>query len=121
MKESPRPLKAQKNHIFATSLSSQQRAALKARAHHLKPLIQVGQSGLTEGVVAELQSVLQTHELIKLQLPGQSDAAEKRDALAELEEQLPEHTFVVGRIGRTVILYLEKNPQDAKIPLKNLL
>ncbi|MEY3901825.1 MAG: hypothetical protein RL189_1131 [Pseudomonadota bacterium] len=121
MKEAPRPSKAHKNHTFASALTSQQRAALKARAHHLKPLIQVGQNGLSEAVFAELQSVLQTHELVKLQLPGQSDATEKKDALEELEEHLPEHTFVVGRIGRTVILYLEKNPQDAKIPLKDLL
>lgn len=120
MKESPRPFKAQKSHVFAVELTSQQRAALKARAHSLKPLIQVGQNGLTDGVIAELHNVLETHELIKLQLPGQTDASEKKDALAELEEQLPEHTFVVGRIGRTVILYLEKNPEEAKLTLKSL-
>ncbi|NBW80235.1 YhbY family RNA-binding protein [bacterium] len=120
MKEASRPSKPAKAHSFATALSSQQRSALKARAHHLKPLIQVGQNGLTEGVLAELRQVLETHELIKLQLPGQTDAGEKKDALAELEEQLPEHTFIVGRIGRTVILYLEKNPEDAHILLKDL-
>lgn len=117
MKAAPRP---SKDHRFATELSSQQRAALKAKAHHLKPVVQVGAQGLSDTVRAETLRALQTHELIKLQLPGQSDAAEKKDALEELSESLPEHTFVVGRIGRTVILYLEKAPEDAKIPLKSL-
>jgi len=117
MKETLRPSKA---HRFAEELTSQQRAALKARAHHLKPVIQVGAQGLSPTVLAEVNRALNTHELIKLQLPGQSDAASKKDALSELTEDLPEHTFVVGRIGRTVILYLEKSPEDAQIPLKAL-
>lgn len=120
MKEAARPFKAKKAHKFATTLSSQQRSALKGQAHHLKPLMQIGQNGFSDGVLSELGALLETHELIKLQLPGQTDAGEKKDALAELEELLPEHTFVIGRIGRTVILYLEKDPENAKIPLSSL-
>jgi RNA-binding protein len=117
MKEAPRPSKA---HRYAEELTSQQRAALKAKAHHLKPVVQVGAQGLSENVLAEIKNALNTHELIKLQLPGQTDASEKKDALEEIEETLPEHSFVVGRIGRTVILYLEKNPEEAQITLKSL-
>lgn len=119
MKEAPRSSK--KSHVFATSLTSQQRAALKAKAHHLKPVVQVGAQGLSPTVLVEVNRALETHELIKVQLPGQTDAAEKKDALSELEEQLAEHSFVVGRIGRTVILYLEKTPDEAQIPLKGLI
>ncbi|MBM3381803.1 MAG: YhbY family RNA-binding protein [Betaproteobacteria bacterium] len=117
MKEAPRPSKA---HRYAEQLTSQQRSALKGKAHHLKPVVQVGAQGLSESVLIEIKNALQTHELIKLQLPGQTDASEKKDALAELEESLPERSFVVGRIGRTVILYLEKNPEEALCPLKSL-
>jgi RNA-binding protein len=117
MKEAPRP---SKNHRYAENLSSKQKAALKAKAHHLNPVIQVGAQGLTETVLQETQRALEKHELIKLQLPGQTDAGEKKDVLAELEESLPEHCFVVGRIGRTVILYLEKPAAEALIPLKSL-
>jgi RNA-binding protein len=117
MKEAPRPSKA---HRFAEQLTSQQRAALKAKAHHLKPVIQVGGQGLSETVLAEMIRALNTHELIKLQLPGQTEASEKKESLEELEEALPEHSFVVSRIGRTVILYLEKSPDEAQIPLKGL-
>ncbi|MEN9529096.1 MAG: hypothetical protein RI932_969 [Pseudomonadota bacterium] len=117
MKEAPRPSKA---HRYAEQLTSQQRSALKAKAHHLKPVVLVGAQGFSANVLAEISSALNTHELIKLQLPGQTDASEKKDALAELEESLPEHSFVVGRIGRTVILYLEKNPEEALVPLKGL-
>lgn len=75
MKEAPRPSKA---HRFAEQLTSQQRAALKAKAHHLKPVIQVGGQGLSATVLAEMVRALNTHELIKLQLPGQTEASEKR-------------------------------------------
>jgi RNA-binding protein len=121
MKDNLRPSEPFKAHSFASELTSKQKAALKARAHHLKPLVQIGQNGLTDGIFKELLNALETHELIKLQLQGDTDAGEKKDALEEIAGQLPKNTFVVGRIGRTVILYLEKHPKEAKIPLKTLL
>lgn len=117
MKEALRP---SKSHRFAENLTSKQRAALKSKAHHLNPIVQVGAQGLSETVLQEIQYGLEKHELIKIQLPGQTDAGEKKDLLSQLEESLAEHTFVVGRIGRTVILYLEKPPAEAQCPLKSL-
>ncbi len=109
-----------KPHKFAETLTSSQKAALKGLAHHLKPVVQVGNSGLTPSVRAEVARALETHELVKIQLPGQNSAGEKQEAVEELGQALPQHTHVVDRIGRTAILYLEKAPDEAKITLKSL-
>ena len=52
-----------------TPLSPTERRALKARAHALKPLVQVGGKGLTDAVVAEVERALAAHELIKVRAP----------------------------------------------------
>jgi len=83
--------------------------SLKAQAHHLKPVILLGNKGLTEAVVAETNIALLSHELIKVKING----AEKEDRLAmanDLCQQL--QAEMVQMIGNTVILY-RKN-QDRK-------
>ena len=40
----------------------------RAQAHALKPVILIGQSGLTDAVVNEIQLALDTHELIKIKI-----------------------------------------------------
>lgn len=109
-----------KLHPFREELTSAQRAKLKGAAHALKPVVLVGAAGFSRNVLAEIESALATHELIKIQLPAQTEASDKKDAIASFVPLLPEHAHVVGRLGRTVILYLEKKPSEAKIKLKDL-
>jgi RNA-binding protein len=108
-------------HTFALELSSSQRSALKGHAHSLRPVVQVGNGGFTDSLKAEIARGLDTHELMKIQVPGQNSAGEKKDALKELSASLPARAHVVARIGRTVILYLEKEPEDAQFTLKGLM
>lgn len=109
-----------KPHRFTSTLTSAQRAALKGKAHALKPVVMVGASGLSRSVLTEVTAALEAHELIKIQLPGQSDADDKKEATEELERMLPEHAHLVSRVGRMVVLYKEKHPSDAEIKLKDL-
>jgi RNA-binding protein len=76
--------------------------ALKAKAHHLKPVILLGAKGLTEPVVCETNNALLAHELIKVKING----AEKEDRLKiahELCAQL--QAEFVQMIGNTLIIY----------------
>ena len=76
--------------------------SLKAQAHHLKPVILLGNKGLTEAVVAETNIALLSHELIKVKISG----AEKEDRLQmanDLCQQL--QAELVQMIGNTVIMY----------------
>jgi len=49
-------------------LSQKQTRHLKGLAHHLKPVVIVGQGGLHEGVLGEIDNALTHHELIKVKI-----------------------------------------------------
>jgi RNA-binding protein len=89
------------------SLTSKERAALRAEAHHLDALVHVGHHGLTDSLVASLEDALRTHELVKVQLgrPVETSAKELAGTLAERVG-----AEVVQVIGKTVTLFRE-NPE----------
>jgi RNA-binding protein len=88
------------------NLSSKERAALRAEAHHLDPIVHVGHHGLTDALRQTLDDALRTHELVKVALAKSTDVSAK-DAALQLAEQLG--ADVVQTIGRTCTLYRE-NP-----------
>lgn len=113
--------KVTKIHKFTVSLSSKQKAILKSMAHHLKPVVLIGIQGITDGVVQELELALSKHELIKVQLPGQNDATEKNQDMLDLLSAISlKHVHFIARMGRILVLYMEKNPEEAKIVLSKL-
>jgi RNA-binding protein len=86
---------------------------LRGRAHALKPVIQIGNQGLSAGVLAETQRALTDHELIKLRLPAGDRAA--RDALlAELVRATG--SALVTRVGHVAVLF-RANPKLSRFPL----
>jgi RNA-binding protein len=89
------------------TLSSRRRAELRAEAHHLQPLVQVGHQGLTPALVHSLDDALRTRELVKLQL-GRHSELDVKDTAHHLAGRLG--ADVVQVIGRTATLYRE-NPE----------
>ena len=53
-----------------TELTPAQRRDLRARAHHLNPVVTIADNGLAPSVVAEIERSLQAHELIKVKVQG---------------------------------------------------
>jgi RNA-binding protein len=93
-------------------LTEKQRRYLRGLAHPLKPVILVGNAGVSAGVIAETQRALQDHELIKVRLPGLP--REERDvALADLA--LRTQSALVGRIGHVATLYRARKDMPAII------
>ncbi|AEO42031.1 ribosome assembly RNA-binding protein YhbY [Xanthomonas perforans] len=83
-------------------LTSAQNRFLRGQAHDLKALLQTGGKGVTPAFLAELEEVLERHELVKVKVA--SEDRETRDALiAELIEQTG--SALVQRIGHVAILY----------------
>jgi RNA-binding protein len=83
-------------------LSERQRRHLRGLAHPLKPVIRLGNAGLTDAVVAETERALHDHELIKVKAPGGD--REARDTLfATLAQR--SGSAVVHRIGHVAVLY----------------
>jgi putative YhbY family RNA-binding protein len=91
------------------SLTSRERSQLKARAHALDPVVQVGHAGLTDKVVAEIDRALIDHELIKVRVD-----APDRFARADVCEAICARTGAaeVLRVGKVVGLWRPR-PDDA--------
>jgi RNA-binding protein len=94
-------------------LTEKQRRHLKGLAHPLKPVILMGNAGLTDSVVAETDRALADHELIKVRLPGLERT--ERDAALVLLSQRTGSTMVT-RIGHVAVLY-RANPKLTRIIL----
>lgn len=87
---------------MSIALTSAQNRFLRGQAHDLKALLQTGGKGVTPAFLAELEEVLERHELIKVKVA--SEDRQTRDALiAELIEQTG--SALVQRIGHVAILY----------------
>lgn len=55
------------------NLTNQQIKHLKALAHSRKPIVRIGQNGLSDAVLKELDGALQHHELLKIKIAGDRD------------------------------------------------
>jgi RNA-binding protein len=90
-------------------LTAAQRRNLRALAHHLEPVVQVGHSGVTEGVVAATAEALLAHELIKVRLHEPEDKHAMAEALASGAD-----AALCGLVGHTAILY-RPHPKKPKV------
>jgi RNA-binding protein len=89
-------------------LSGKQRRKLRALGHHLEVVVQVGQQGLTPGVLAAVEQALFDHELIKVRVP---EGRERRDVAEQLARETGAEVAQV--LGRTALLF-KKREEDSK-------
>lgn len=96
-----------------TELPAEQRRALKARAHALKPVVTIGNAGLTDAVVTELAASLAHHELMKVRLP-----AAERTIRAGMVEALCARldAALVQQVGFVLTVYRKKTGKKNKKP-----
>ena len=84
------------------ALTAAQTRFLRGQAHDLKALLQIDNKGVTPAYLAELDAVLEQHELVKVKVAGED--REARDAMiGELAEKAD--AALVQRIGHTAVLY----------------
>ena len=94
--------------LLAEKLSTKDKRALRARAHHLNPVVSIGAAGLSDAVLAELERALDSHELVKLRIAA--DDRVQRKALIE-DLCLRAKAELIQRIGHTAVIYRE-SPRD---------
>lgn len=87
------------------AISSKDRKELKARAHHLKPIIRIGQKGITENLVQETDLALNIHELIKVHIAMDEKEQRKENGHTLADRCNAEE---VDYIGKIMILYRQK-------------
>lgn len=94
------------------ALSTKRRSELRAEAHKLSPIVIVGDKGLTDEVIAEIDRSLKAHELIKVRAAG-GDRDVREAWLGTICERLAAHP--VQRIGKVFVIYRER-PEEAGEP-----
>ncbi|MED5241806.1 MAG: ribosome assembly RNA-binding protein YhbY [SAR324 cluster bacterium] len=92
-------------------MTGRQKRHLRALAHPLKPIVNLGKQGLSRETRREIESQLLDHELIKCKVLdscplSKKECAEEISTMKEIE--------VVQIIGKTLILF-SPHPEDPKI------
>ncbi len=90
------------------TLPAKRRSELRAEAHKLTSVVIIGDKGLTEEVIAEIDRSLKAHELIKVRA-FTDDRKERGDWLEAICGRLSAHP--VQQIGKVFVLYRE-NPKE---------
>jgi len=90
------------------TLTARERSHLKGRGHALEPIVQVGQSGLSDAVMVELERALTSHELIKVKINGTD-----RDARRAIVGAICARTDAVAvqQVGKVALLW-RRAPED---------
>lgn len=75
---------------------------LRKQAHHLKPVILIGQKGLTDAVVNEIDLTLDAHECIKIKIGG-VEKPERETIINQILEKVGAH--LIDTIGHILVIY----------------
>jgi RNA-binding protein len=91
------------------NLTPVERSALRAEAHALKPIVLIGEAGLTEAVIKEIDLGLDSHGLIKVRVFG-----DDREARIGMYETICEKLAAapIQHIGKLLVLYRPKKEAE---------
>ena len=94
-------------------LTGKQKRHLRALAHHLTPIFQVGKGGVNENMIQQIKEALEARELIKVSVL-QNAEEDAEDVAVQLGKGA--RVEVVQVIGKTIVLYKESR-ENKKIIL----
>ncbi len=97
------------------SLTESQKKYLRGLGHTLKPLVLIGEAGLSDSVRSEYESTLAHHELIKVSV--RTGDRKLRDSIIQ-DLCASSDAVLVQRVGNMALLYRE-NPENKKIVVPN--
>lgn len=84
------------------NLTNNQKKYLRSLGHHLKPVVMIGQNGLSEAVLLELESTMEKHELLKIKI-----RTEDRDEKHKMIDKIVNYSKsnLVQVVGNIVLIY----------------
>jgi len=97
---------------ITTSITTKQNQHLRRLAHHLKPVIIIGNAGLTEAVMEEIKLAIAFHELVKIKLNG-TDKTARSEMIDNIITNTGAHH--VQSIGHVAVFY--KTSDERKVAL----
>jgi RNA-binding protein len=89
-------------------LTIAERKAHRAEAHHLDPVVMIGNEGLTAAVKKEINAALNAHGLIKVRVLG-DDRAQREGMYQSLADELG--AAPIQHIGKLLVLWRPKPPK----------
>lgn len=94
-------------------LTTKQKQHLKGLAHPLNPVVMIGNNGLTEGLLLEINQALDHHELIKVRISGTD-----RDLKHRIADTIVQHTTAckVQVVGKVLTLYRASEKKKISLP-----
>ena len=93
------------------ALNGRQRSHLRSLAHHKKPVVIVGKSGITDEVIAATAQGLLDHELIKVKL-AEVESSDRKTVAEQLAKRT--HSELCQIKGNIVLLY-KRHPDEPTI------
>ncbi len=93
-------------------LSQKQIKKLRQLAHHKKVIVIVGQHGLTDPVMFEIDNALEIHELLKVRINA-SDKTERNQLIDRIAQQT--QSEIVQRIGHIAVFYRQGDDNQLSI------
>ncbi len=94
-------------------LNSKQVSHLRALSHDLNPVVMVGNNGLTEQVLKEIDVSLNAHELIKIKVFG-DDRERRLQMLVEICEKTG--AVAIHHIGKQLVIYRPAEKTKIELP-----
>jgi len=92
-------------------LTAKQKKTLRNLSHELKPVVMIGQHGLTDSVLNEIELSIDHHELIKVKVNA-GDREQRRTFIDRIAEQT--RAELVHQVGHMAVFY-RRNPQRNRI------
>lgn len=93
-------------------LTTNQKKYLRGIAHGLNPMIIIGANGVTESLMAELESTLEHHEILKIKMAS-ADREDRKKIVDYILEQTG--ALLVQTIGKICVIY--RQSEDTELPL----
>jgi RNA-binding protein len=94
------------------ALKGYQKKYLKGLAHGLKPVVFIGQKGLSANLIASIEDALESHELIKVKFVEFKDRQQKASMVETLAKKV--NCQLVGMIGHMAIFYRQQTDTDKR-------
>lgn len=94
------------------TLTPAQKKQFKSIGHSLKPVVILGEQGLTEGVLKEADRALTDHELIKIKF-NLADREERQEAIQALAQEL--RATLVQSVGKMGLFYRKARKPNPKL------
>lgn len=89
-------------------MTSKERAAWRAKANSLEPIIQIGKEGITDNLITQIDDTLDVRELIKIRVHLETAPESPKQFAPKLAEAL--QADVIQVIGGVIVLYRKADP-----------